>query len=60
MPECPPRSEAERTSDRWENVVGKSLKDWVTAVMATRKITRDEARKVVLTEIKALTFQEEL
>ncbi len=31
MPVCPPRSDEERQSDRWEYVVGKALKDWVTA-----------------------------
>ena len=52
MPDCPPRNADERKSDRWEMVVGKALKDWVTAVMMERKITRAEAREFVLAEIR--------
>jgi hypothetical protein len=52
MPDCPPRSVEERSSDRWEYVVGKALKDWVTAVMIEKRITRAEARLVVLAEIR--------
>jgi hypothetical protein len=33
-------------------VVGKALKDWVTAVMLEKKLTRAEARLVVLAEIR--------
>ena len=40
-------------SDRWEFVVGKALKDWTTAVMLEKKITRAEAREFVLGEIRS-------
>jgi hypothetical protein len=52
MPDCPPRSADERKGDRWENVVGKALKDWVTAVMVKKSLTRDQARLYVLGEIE--------
>lgn len=58
MPVCPPRSEDERKNDRWEYVVGKALKDWVTATMAKRGVTREEARKIVLDDIKISTLQD--
>jgi hypothetical protein len=58
MPVCPPRSAEERKSDRWENVVGKALKDWVTATMVKRGVTREEARKIVLDDIKISTLQD--
>lgn len=58
MPDCPPRSEKERESDRWEFVVGKALKDWVTAIMVKRNLTRELARKYVLDEIKILTLED--
>ena len=52
MPDCPHRTAEERKHDRWELVVGKALKDWVTAVMLEKKLTRAEARLVVLAEIR--------
>lgn len=52
MPECPSRSDEERKSDRWEFVVGKALKDWVTAVMLEKRMTRADARELVLAEIR--------
>jgi hypothetical protein len=52
MPVCPPRTPEERKSDRWENVVGKALKDWVTRVMKRDGSTRDEARATVLAAIQ--------
>ena len=64
MPDCPPKTLAERMDDennlstRWEYVVGKALKTWVTSVMEKRKITRDEARKIVLDEIKVFSLQD--
>jgi hypothetical protein len=64
MPDCPPKTLAERMDDetnvstRWEFVVGKALKDWVTATMLKRKVTRDEARKIVLDEIKILALHD--
>jgi len=58
MPICPPRSSKERESDRWENVVGKALKDWVTRTMEKRSLTREQARKHVLDEIKILTLHD--
>lgn len=52
MPVCPPRSAENRARDRWEYVVGKALKDYVTVVMASRRgLSRAEARKIVLQEI---------
>jgi hypothetical protein len=54
MPVCPPKSPKERESDRWENVVGKALKDWITSVMKRDKLTRAEARVKVLLQIKQL------
>jgi hypothetical protein len=57
MPECPHRSDEERKSDRWEYVVGKALKDWVTAVMVEKRITRADARVLVLAEIRGKSGQ---
>ena len=55
MPVCPPKTEAEREAGRWEFVVGKALKDYVTIMMVARGLCRDEARKIVLQEIKEKT-----
>jgi|GEM_PF-4094840 len=52
MPVCPPKTVEERKNDPWENVVGKALKDLVTATMQYYGITRREARKVLLEEIQ--------
>jgi hypothetical protein len=58
MPICPPRPKEERKKDRWENVVGKALKNWVTAVMEKRGVTREVARKIVLDDIKIIALQD--
>jgi len=59
MPVCPPISAQEREKgDRWEHVVGKAVKDWVTATMQKRGVTRAEARKIVLDDIKIITLQD--
>lgn len=42
-------------SKRWENVVGKAVKDWTTAIMASRGVTREDARQVVLGFIREVT-----
>ncbi len=52
MPDCPPKTEADRK--RWENVVGKALKDWTTALMRFG-MTRAEARDIVLSDIQRQT-----
>jgi hypothetical protein len=49
VPNCPPKTDADR--NRWENVVGKALKDWTTALMGFG-MTRKEARVCVLSEIE--------
>lgn len=62
MPNCPPKTLAERMEDnanpgeRWEFVVGKALKDWATALMQFG-MTREEARAIVLSDIKERTEQ---
>ena len=52
MPNCPPKSDADRR--RWENIVGKALKTWATALMQFG-MTRDEARDIILAEIGTMT-----
>lgn len=52
MPICPPRSEKERESDRWEYVAGKALKEWVTRVTRQTKKNRREARAAILDKIE--------
>ena len=52
MPVCPPKTDADRK--RWENIVGKALKSWATALMQFG-MTRDEAREIILTEIGTMT-----
>lgn len=60
MPNIPPKTLAERVEDgnnlstRWEFVIGKALKDWATALMQFG-MTRDEARVIVLAEVKEMT-----
>lgn len=55
MPVCPPISPENRAKiDRWELVVGKALKDWVTRVMKNEGLTRAEAREVILERIREL------
>lgn len=58
MPSCPPKTDNDR--NRWENVAGKALKDWVTRVMLKEGKTRDEARKVVLERITAANVQDSI
>lgn len=52
MPDCPPKTDEQRK--RWENIVGKALKSWTTALMGFG-MTREEARGVVLSEIELQT-----
>jgi hypothetical protein len=52
MPICPPKTDEQR--DRWENQVGKALKDWVTRIMAHDGISRAHARELVLHRITLL------
>lgn len=49
MPICPPKTPKDR--DRWEEIAGKALKDWVTRVMKTTHKTRAEARYAILKKI---------
>lgn len=54
MPICPPKLSEERAiTERWELVVGKALKDWVTRVMRTTGKTRAEARYAILEKINS-------
>lgn len=46
-------------SKRWERVVGKAIKDWTTAIMAARKMTREKAREHVLSLIRTYTDVEQ-
>jgi len=57
MPECTSRTAEERTDDRWERIVGKALKDWVTALMR-HGFTRKQARNLVLDEIAMIIGKE--
>jgi len=52
MPVCLPKTDADRK--RWENVVGKALKNWATALMQFG-MTRDEARDIILSDIQRQT-----
>lgn len=57
MPDCPPISPEERAAtERWERVVGKALKDWVTRVMKRDNKTREEARATVLAAIQIADY----
>jgi hypothetical protein len=56
MPNCPPKTDAQR--NRWENVIGKALKDWTTTLMQFG-MTREEARDIVLSDIKRETARVE-
>lgn len=42
-------------STRWENVVGKALKDLATAVMQRDGVNRDQARLTILLSIQQAT-----
>lgn len=42
-------------SKRWEYVIGKVLKDWATALMATGELTREKAREVILVNVMSST-----
>jgi hypothetical protein len=42
-------------STRWENVSGKALKDWATAIMHATGCNRKEARLVVLMQVRMIT-----
>lgn len=54
MPEMPVLTPEERAKNtRWENVSGKALKDWVTRIMLQNRMTRADARIVVLCHIDA-------
>lgn len=44
---------------RWERVCGHALKDWATALMNNRGVTRAEARKQILGIIAAETCNEQ-
>lgn len=50
MPDCPPKASEERGT-RFELQAGKAVKDWVTRVMKQTRMTRREARIVVLEKI---------
>ena len=57
MPVCPQISPEDRAKmDRWENVVGKALKDWVTRIMERDGKTRSEARGTVLAAIQIADY----
>jgi len=45
-------------SPRWQHIAGKALKDWATAIMETRGVTRAVARENILNMIAAWTTVE--
>ena len=45
-------------SPRWEYAVGKALKDWATAIMENRGVTRAVARERIMDAIKLMTATE--
>ncbi len=54
MPAMPVLTAEDRAKQtRWENRVGKSLKNWVSFVMKDQGLTRTEAREIVLKKIES-------
>lgn len=45
-------------STRWEYVIGKKLKDWATAIMQNRAVTREAARTHIEYAVSILTARE--
>lgn len=59
MPPCPPKTLEQRQNDtRWEHVVGKALKDWVTRRMIKYGQTRAQARADILVLINEKDYTE--